>query len=197
MDSLDSVSTPQRLPLNVDLLSGRFVPWGGSRPQQHSSLDIYPICLETPFPINSSKSFGVNSIGLTWAWCQSMSQSLWSGRWSGSSNRCLDSWNEDEGGPLKKLGLCCLENKKGKWMEGRAGTHNRHPLQSPPPPPKARPRPCPGEPKACPLPLGQLGCTWRVPLVGSFPLGSLLTHTLCLCFHRIFSLLIYMETPKR
>lgn len=53
------------LPTRPASASGRFVPWGGQRQQQH--LDIYPICLGLLFPSNFSKSFVVNAIGLTWA----------------------------------------------------------------------------------------------------------------------------------
>ena len=36
------------------------------------------------------------------------------------------------GFPKGKSGCCCLEEQKGKWVEGRAGTNS--PLQSSPPP---------------------------------------------------------------
>ena len=105
--------------------------------------------------------------------------------------------------PKGKPGCCCLEEQKGKWVEGRAGT--KSPLQSSPPPSHTCSLCwCPGEGVVPASFQPSQGGTRKEHLV---PLGQLTEvsflprkpphHNLCLCLHRIFSLLFYMETLQR
>ena len=107
------------------------------------------------------------------------------------------------GFPKGKSGCCCLEEQKGKWVEGRAGTNS--PLQSSPPPSHTCSLCwCPGEgvlPASFQPSQGGARREHLVPLGQltevSFPPSKPPHHNLCLCLHRTFSLLISWETQQR
>ena len=108
------------------------------------------------------------------------------------------------GSPKENPGGVAWRNKKGKRVEGRAGTNNS-PLQAPLPHPT--PASCAGAQgrASCPLPFspareapgGSTWYLWAQLTEVSFPPRKPPHHNLCLCLHRTFLLLIYMETPER
>lgn len=105
--------------------------------------------------------------------------------------------------PQKNTGVV-LPGETSRGNGWRAGTNNRRFLQCLPPP--FHTYTCaPAQWSQCPAHFLSVQPGWHQegepdtfgsPLMAFVP-GSLLTHTLCLCLHRNFSLLIYMETPER
>ena len=107
------------------------------------------------------------------------------------------------GSPKGKSGCCCLEEQEGE-MGGGQGRHQQQSSASSPPPHPCILCWCPGKGV---LPasfqpnqggprrehLAPLGTAHQV----SFPPRKPPHHNLCLCLHRTFSLLFYMETPER
>ena len=123
----------------------------------------------------------------------------------------IDAWNRGvrvgkRRFPKGKLGCFCLEEQEGE-MDGGQGRHKQHcSPELPSPVPYLHPVLMPRGAGALPTSFQpRQGGTRRedlIPLTHSsqgsaFLPGSLLTHNLCLCLHRNFSLLIYMETPER
>lgn len=93
--------------------------------------------------------------------------------------------------PKENWGVVAWEKKKKKWMEGRAGTNNRHPSspELPSPTPHLHPVPCPGEPVTCSLPFGpaRVAPGGQADTFGSALLpGSLLTISFAFVFTEIF-----------
>lgn len=94
------------------------------------------------------------------------------------------------------------------WRAEQAGTADSWVHQHSPPPPPSHTYTCAPARGASVLPTsswpsqGGTGRENLTPLAhrsqrSAFVPGSLFTHTLCLCFHRNFSLLICLETPER
>lgn len=106
------------------------------------------------------------------------------------------------GSPKENQGAVAWRKKKGKWVEGRAGTSSSALQRSP-----LTPAPCAGARGrvCCPLPLSPArvvpGGSTRYLLAQltevSFPPRKPPHHNLCLCLHRTFSLLISWETQQR
>ena len=108
------------------------------------------------------------------------------------------------GSPKGKSGCCCLEEEEGQ-MGGGQGRHQQQCPAAPPRPPHTAP--CAGARwrVSCPLPLSPAsvapgGSTWYLLAQlteVSFPPRKPAHHSLCLCLHRTFSLLISWETQQR
>ena len=102
-------------------------------------------------------------------------------------------WEWGSGGsPKENPGVVAWRNKKGKWVEGRAGTNNRA-LQAPLP---HTPASCAGAQgrASCPLPFsrareaqaGALGTFGHSSQMSAFLPGSLLTTTSVFVFTELF-----------